>query len=108
MTSGEVSVTFVEPSDIAALNQRHLDRVGPTDVLAFQLGEPDAPLGDIYICPDRARESALEYDLEAREELLRLVVHGTLHVLGHEHPDGPDRESSEMFRRQEEILACLL
>jgi len=39
---------------------------------------------------------------------LRLVVHGVLHVLGHDHPAGPGREESEMFRRQEEILSRLL
>jgi probable rRNA maturation factor len=106
-TAAEISVTFVASPAIAELNRKHLDRPGPTDVIAFQLGEPDAPLGDIYICPESARESAQDYDVEPREELLRLVVHGTLHVLGYEHPEGPDREASEMFRRQEEILTHL-
>lgn len=108
ITSGEISVTFVEAGYIAELNRTHLDRAGPTDVLAFQLGEPDAPLGDIYICPEQAHESAREYEVEPREELLRLVVHGCLHLLGYQHPESPDRESSEMFRRQEKILSHLL
>ncbi len=104
---GEISVTFVERPTIVALNQTHLDRAGPTDVIAFELGEPGEPLGDIYVCPQVARESAAEYGVDPRVELLRLVIHGTLHVLGHDHPEGLEREKSEMFRRQESILASL-
>lgn len=106
--SGEISVTFVEASTIAALNRAHLGRSIPTDVLAFNLGAPEAPLGDVYVCPDVARRSAAELGLSLREELLRLVVHGVLHVLGYDHPESPDREISDMFRRQEEILAGLI
>ncbi len=107
LRQGEFSVTFVDASTIANLNESHLRRQGPTDVIAFQLGEPDRPLGDVYICPEVARESAVEYDVEPRSELLRLVVHGMLHVLGYDHPEGTDRADSEMFRRQEEILVAL-
>jgi probable rRNA maturation factor len=92
---------------ITALNETHLDRQGPTDVIAFNLGERQAPLGDIYVCPEIARESAGEYGVPLREELLRLVIHGMLHVLGYDHPDGPEREESELYRRQEEILSRL-
>ncbi len=105
---GEISVTFVELKTIIALNKTHLDRSGPTDVIAFELGAPGEPLGDIYICPEIARESAAEYGVEPRLELLRLVIHGTLHVLGHRHPEGSDREESEMFRKQDAILDSLL
>jgi len=102
---GEISITFLDATAIAALNESHLQRQGPTDVIAFNLAEPKEPLGDVYICPDVARQSAEEYDVELREELLRLVVHGVLHVFGYDHPEGPEREESEMFRRQEAILA---
>ncbi len=105
---GEISVTFVDRKTIVALNKTHLDRPEPTDVIAFELGVPGVPLGDIYICAEIARESAAEYGVETRLELLRLVVHGALHVLGYEHPDDSDRGESEMFRRQEAILASLL
>lgn len=108
VTSGEISVTFLAAEAMAVLNEAHLRRPGPTDVIAFNLAKPDAPLGDIYICPDVARESALEFGVELEEELLRLVVHGVLHVLGYDHPGGPERVESEMFRRQEALLARLL
>ncbi len=105
---GEISITFLDATAIAALNESHLQSQGPTDVIAFNLAEPKEPLGDVYICPDVARQSAEEYDVELREELMRLVVHGVLHVFGYDHPEGPEREESEMFRRQEAILARVL
>jgi probable rRNA maturation factor len=43
-----------------------------------------------------------------REEVARLVIHGTLHILGHDHPDGDDRTTSRMWRRQEQLLSRVL
>lgn len=106
--AGEISITFLDATAIAALSEAHLGRTGPTDVIAFNLAEPADPLGDVYICPEVAEESAREYRVELREELLRLIVHGVLHVLGHDHPEGPERVESDMFRRQEEILSLVL
>ena len=62
-------------------------------------------VGDIYIAPQVARANAMRFGRGVREELARLVIHGTLHVLGHDHPDGTDRTSSPMWRRQERLLS---
>ncbi|UCC74832.1 MAG: rRNA maturation RNase YbeY [Gemmatimonadota bacterium] len=105
---GEISITFLDTPAMAALNEAHLGRMGATDVIAFNLAEPREPLGDVYICPEVAKESAREYGVGLREELLRLVVHGVLHVFGHDHPEGPERTESDMFRRQEAILSRVL
>lgn len=105
---GEFSVTRVNAVAMTDLNRRYLAREGVTDVIAFQLGDADGPLlGDVYVCEDVARRSAEEYGLPLDQELLRLVVHGVLHVLGYEHPEGEERDQSDMFRRQEAILARL-
>ncbi len=108
ITSGEISVTFVDGLAMAALNETHLRRTGSTDVIAFNLAEPKQPLGDIYICPEVAAQSAEEWGVDLREELLRLVIHGVLHVAGHDHPEGQERIDSEMFRRQEALLAAVI
>ena len=103
----QLSITFVSARAIAALNARWLGHRGPTDVISFQLpaAAPDAPLaGDVYIAPEIARENARAAGLGAREELARLVVHGTLHVLGHDHPEGDARLRSPMWRRQEQLV----
>lgn len=84
------------------LNHRHTGKDRPTDVLAFTLPSPDGSIvGDIYVCPAVARTEARQRGIPAREELIRLVIHGTLHVLGYDHPDSPARERSPMWRRQE-------
>ncbi|HEX5180639.1 MAG TPA: rRNA maturation RNase YbeY [Gemmatimonadaceae bacterium] len=104
--SAEVSIAFVTEPAIARLNARHLGRRGPTDVIAFPFARIDGgPLvGDVYIAPAVARSNARRNGVPVRQELARLVVHGTLHVLGHDHP-AVGRERSAMWRRQEHLLA---
>ena len=104
----DISITFVSNRSIAALNRRHLGHTGPTDVISFELGQVSgAPVvGDVYIAPDVARVNARELGIPVAEELARLVVHGTLHVLGYTHPEGShdDRIASPMWKRQERLL----
>lgn len=104
----EISVTCLSRREIRAMNRRHLSRDRPTDVIAFPLGREPVLLGDVYVCPEVAREQAEERGLRPSTELLRLVIHGVLHVLGWEHPEGEGREESEMFRMQEDLLREVL
>lgn len=104
---GELSLTLLDDTGISALNLRYLSRGEPTDVLAFALGPGPGVLGDIYLGMDQARRHAGELGVPLGEELVRLAVHGTLHVLGHEHPEGAGREDSPMFRLQEELVRRL-
>lgn len=106
--TGELSVTLLPDDEIQALNARYLDRDRPTDVIAFSLGDAGALLGDIYIGYDQARRQAEDLSVSLDEELARLTIHGTLHVLGHDHPEGPERAESEMFQLQEALLQALL
>lgn len=106
---GEISLTFLADPGIAGMNRRWLGREGPTDVIAFALHDDgEAPLGDVYIGREQARRQAAELGVDEVEELVRLAVHGTLHVVGHDHPEGPDREESEHFRRQEALVREVL
>ena len=103
-----ISVTFVTNARIAAMNREFLDHRGPTDVITFEL-EPTAGvvMGDVYIAPDVARDNAASAGVGIREELVRLVVHGALHVLGHTHDDGDHRTKGPMWKRQEALVAAL-
>jgi probable rRNA maturation factor len=106
-----VSIAFVSDREIAALNRRHLAHRGPTDVISFGFapGARGGPvIGDIYIAPDVARRNALAHGRGVREETLRLVVHGLLHVLGYDHPEDETRYRSPMWRRQERLLRSAL
>jgi probable rRNA maturation factor len=108
--NAELSFTFLSPRAMAALNKKHLNHTGPTDVITFAL-EPD-PSGvlraDVYICVDVAREQAREHGVGVREEVQRLVVHGVLHACGHDHPVDESRTRSSMWRRQESLLKRFL
>jgi probable rRNA maturation factor len=109
VTAAELSLAFVDDERISALNREYLGHDGPTDVISFPLHHPGQPvLGDIYIGAEQAERQALEVGEPLEVELLRLAVHGTLHVLGYDHPEGDEREQSPMYRRQEELLLLIL
>ncbi len=106
-----LSITFVGRAAITAMNRRYLGHHRPTDVISFGLGRENGRgpvIGDVYICPEIARANAKRQGVSAGEEIMRLVVHGTLHVLGYDHPDTEARTSSSMWRKQERILARVL
>ena len=90
------------------LNRKHKRHDRPTDVLSFPLTLPDGQLvGDVYICRAVALEQAKRFEVPLKQELVRLVVHGTLHTLGYDHPEGAERERSEMWKRQEKYVRRL-
>ena len=117
-----VSIAFVSPRTIARLNRAHLGHRGPTDVIAFAFasrspggrtrgGHPaharDGLVGDIYIAPAVARQNAVRWHVGVTGGLARLVVHGVLHVVGYDHPEGANRIHTAMWHRQEGLLRRL-
>lgn len=109
IAAAEVSVALLDDSAIAELNEDYLQHQGPTDVLSFALHDPgEPPLGDVYVGVEQAVRQAAAFGATPAEEVLRLAVHGTLHVLGYDHPAGAGRAASPMFARQEELLAAFL
>lgn len=103
-----ISVTFLGRDSMRRLNAEHKGHDRPTDVLTFRLAAPDGQtIGDVYICPWVARREARALGIPLRQELIRLVVHGTLHALGQDHPEGRERTRSSMWRRQERYVGAL-
>lgn len=103
----ELTVLLVDESAIAELNREHLDGDGPTDVLAFPMDRPDeatgsvpAILGDVVLCPVVAERQA---GGQPTAELEMLLVHGVLHLLGHDHAEEDERRV--MFARTDALLA---
>ena len=105
-----LGVAFVGEREMRALNADHrgLDEV--TDVLAFPLdGLDELPaglerqLGDVVVCHAQAARQADEAGVPARDEMRTLVVHGLLHLLGHDH----EVDAGEMLARQEQLRAVL-
>jgi probable rRNA maturation factor len=105
---GHISVTFLGRDAMRRLNALHKGRDAPTDVLAFAMDDGSGrAVGDVYVCPWVAAREARARGVALREELIRLLVHGTLHALGRTHPEGEDRTRSPMWRRQERYVGAL-
>ena len=81
----------------------------PSRAPARTLPQPTGPdLADVYICAAVAAAEARSHRVTLRQELIRLVVHGTLHALGYDHPEGEARARSAMWRRQERYVTRIL
>lgn len=112
---GELTVVITDDAEIAELNRIYRGVDAPTDVLAFaDTGKTEVSIpfetspvyfGDIVISYPRAAEQARVYGHPVEEELLLLVIHGTLHLLGYDHEQASDKE--EMWRIQNAALARL-
>lgn len=125
--NAELSVLFVDDKEMAALNEQFMGHAGPTDVLAFPIdaaevqvlsvpalshsGPDRAPmdpedlpllLGDVVVCPAVAERQFAEHAGTLDDELALLVVHGVLHVLGHDHAE--PGEAARMRSRERELL----
>jgi probable rRNA maturation factor len=103
-----IDITLLSPPAMRRVNRRATGRRGLTDVIAYPLPQPDGTvLGDVYICPAAAARAAANGS-GLNEELVRLAVHGTLHVLGYDHPEGTGRTRSRMWRLQERYVQRLV
>ena len=103
---GEVSVHLLKAGPMRALNKSTLNHDYATDVLSFDHGStPQGRLLEIVVCPEVARREAKARGIPQEQELARYVVHGALHLAGHDdHEEGP-RE--KMWRTQERLLKRL-
>jgi probable rRNA maturation factor len=102
-----LSLTLVGDAAIRALNREYRRKDCATDVLSFSLEEParrhvERLLGDVVISVDTARRQAQEYDATLQRELYRLLIHGLLHLMGHDHIAASERR---IMQREERRLA---
>jgi rRNA maturation RNase YbeY len=108
----ELSVLITNDQGIARLNRQWLGRSGPANVLSFsqQEGELFIPgnnlLGDVVVSADTAWAEAQAHGLDWPEHLIRLIVHGLLHLLGYDHEQG-GQEAEAMEQLTEELLQAI-
>lgn len=101
-----VAVVFVSDQELARLHGQTLADPSPTDVLAFDLGEDGAgPAGEIYVSVERARNEARSRGLAPEAELALYLVHGCLHLCGHD--DRRPRARARMRAAERVVLARL-
>jgi probable rRNA maturation factor len=110
----ELCIKLVDEATIAELNEKWMDKEGPTDVLAFPMDElrpglvneepEEGVLGDLVLCPDIAAKQGETAGHGTEAEIELLTVHGILHLLGYDHAE--PEEHKEMFGLQDELLAA--
>ena len=112
----ELCISCVDVGAMSNLHVQWMDLEGPTDVMSFPMDElrpgsegresPEGVLGDIVLCPEVAARHAAEAGHTTAEELLLLVTHGILHLLGFDH--GEPEDEKEMFELQRTLLLTYL
>jgi probable rRNA maturation factor len=103
--TADISVVCVNDGVSRRINSRFLRHDFATDVISFPLGEGDAVEGELYVNFDRARVQARQYCISRPMEIVRLVIHGVLHLIGYDDQTPRDRES--MHQREDVYLALL-
>ena len=109
----DLSILLVNEETMSSYHRRFMDLDGPTDVMSFPMDELRAPaddepaprgtLGDIVICPQFTSAQAPENGREPAEEIEYLLIHGLLHLLGHDHAEPNEKEI--MFGLNDRIIA---
>jgi len=104
---------IVDDEEITRLNRQYFQRQGPTNVISFPMQggktEKIQPqiLGDVVISADTARRHASAAGIKTEEELLFLLVHGLLHLIGYDH-EGLAAERRDMEAKEAEIFGQLV
>jgi probable rRNA maturation factor len=108
--NADLTIVLTDDAQLQQLNRDYLDVDAPTDVLSFPSDQTDPEtgsryLGDILISVPRAAQQAFAAGHPVEAEAQLLVVHGVLHLMGHDHAEA--EEKSRMWQAQAEILSGL-
>ncbi len=107
-SAAALSLSLVGDDAIRTLNREYRGKDRATDVLSFPMdgedgaGGPERLLGDVVISVDTAKRQAGDYDAPLQREIYRLLIHGMLHLKGHDHEE---REQRRRMQREERRLA---
>jgi probable rRNA maturation factor len=109
---GEISILIVDDPQIEKLNQKYLNRQGPTNVIAFAMREGEFPdltpdlLGDVVISTDTAAREAQVASMSMERRFNELLVHGILHLMGYDHETSSE-DARVMEQKSKELLTLL-
>ncbi len=110
---GELSILILDNAGIQEINRDYLQRDRPTNVISFAMQEGEGGeltpqlLGDVVISAERAASDAAEAGIPFEHELVFLLLHGILHLLGYDHERGSEAEALEMEAREREVFTLL-
>ncbi len=102
-----LEISFVTKDIIHEINKEHLHHDYPTDIITFEYDRSEDGIidGELIICSEVAAENAEEFGVTVESELLRLIVHGILHLIGF---DDTDEEKQKVMKNEEDKLVELL
>jgi len=113
--SKELSLLFTDDREIQQLNRDYRQKDKPTDVLSFALEDEKkrphfahAPLGDIVISVETAIRQAKQNRNTPDRELVRLIIHGLLHLLGYDHERVSQKEAQRMRRKERALMRLIM
>lgn len=105
---GELNFIFCSDEHLLGINKQYLDHDTYTDIITFDYSKEDAKLpvsGDIFISIDRVKENAEKFSKSFENELHRVIIHGTLHLLGYK--DKTKSAKEEMTKEEDKSLKML-
>jgi rRNA maturation RNase YbeY len=100
------NITYIFMSDDALLeiNQQHLQHEDYTDIITFDLSDIEASVdGEIYVSIDRIKENATNFNCTIEQEIVRVLSHGLLHLLGYK--DKSEQETLQMRKKEAQCLS---
>lgn len=105
----EISIAIINSKEMHNLNLQYRKKDKPTDVLSFGsikdfLTVESFTLPEIIICPDEVKKNAEEYKVSFKNELVKVMIHGILHLLDYDHEKN-EQDAKEMFLKQDKYLA---
>jgi probable rRNA maturation factor len=109
----ELSIVITDDEQIREINRDYLDRDRPTNVISFAMQEGEGGglqpglLGDVVISAETAARDAAEAELPFESELLFLLLHGILHLLGFDHERGSEEDARIMEEKEREVFAII-
>lgn len=97
----DISVGIVGEEKMRQLNKQYRKKDKPADVLSFE--EPEFGIGEIILCPGKIRRDATKYGITFREQLIKIFIHGLLHLLRYDHVSN-EAEAEEMEAKENKYL----
>jgi len=105
LPDGALNIVLTDDDEIQRINNLYRGKNHPTDILTFEYGVDQDVLGDMMISLETVERQAPDFENTFEEELLYIVIHGVLHLLGFEHEETDDISSEQMIMKQSEYFA---
>jgi probable rRNA maturation factor len=112
LCNGNIEVSFLKPDDIQSINNEYRQKDYVTDVLSFAYGSSASTkeetffsetVGEILICLEQAEQQAASFQNSFGEEVVRLLIHGTLHLCGYDHENVSESEEQKMVGLEDQL-----